>query len=214
DALKKELRGPLFKKTPKASVTKAVSTKGEQPVTATKKETGNAPLPDFYTEEAVYFDRAGLIILHPFLGTLFKNLGFLEGKNIIPKKIDRAVHTLYYLATGKGRPYEHELTFEKFMCNIPFSFPVKKNIRLTKNEKDECNALLASCLSHWPALKTENKSVLQYEFIARSGKLISANEKQKLIVERKTQDLLLQKLPYNLNLVKLPWHKKIIFVEW
>src|SRR5690606_11970685 len=164
--------------------------------------------------EGFLVENAGLILLYPFLKMFFDKLDFLSEKNIKPNKIDEAIHVLHYLATGKEFAYEHELIFEKFLCNVPFQQPINRHIRLSKKQKLASEILLQAVLEHWSALKSNSIEIIQNEFLQREGKLTISQEKQSLVVARKTQDILLDKLPWNIHLIKIPWKKKILFVEW
>ena len=157
---------------------------------------------------------AGLILLYPFLKMFFEKLDLLSEKKIKIEKIDEAVHLLHYLATGKVKAYEHELLFEKFLCNVPLQQPINRHIELTKDQKMACEVLLQAVLGHWESLKSKSTELLQNEFLQRDGKLIISEEKQTLVVERKTQDILLERIPWNIHLIKIPWKEKILFVEW
>jgi hypothetical protein len=165
-------------------------------------------------KEGILVKNAGLILLHPFLKTFFEKMDFLTGKFIKTEKIDEAIHALHYLATGKEQAYEHDLVFEKFLCDVPIHQPINRHFILSKEQKIACEVLLQAVLEHWSALKSKSTEILQNEFLQREGKLIISEEKQTLIVARKTQDILLDKLPWNINLVKVPWIEKIVFVEW
>jgi len=165
-------------------------------------------------KEDIFIKNAGLILLHPFLKMFFDKLDFLSEKNIKPEKVDEAIHVLHYLSTGKEQAYEHELTFEKFMCNVPFHQPVNRHILISKDQKLACEVLLQAVLEHWTDLKSKSTEILQNEFLQREGKLTISEEKQTLIVERKAQDILLDRLPWNIHLIKIPWREKILFVEW
>ncbi len=165
-------------------------------------------------KDGILIRNAGLILLCPFLKMFFEKMDFLSGKVIKSDKIDEAVHSLHYLATGMELAYEHELVFEKFLCNIPFHQPINRHISLSNEQKIACEVLLQAVLSHWSALKSNSTEIIQNEFFQREGKLIITEEKQTLIVERKTQDILLERLPWNIHLIKIPWKEKIFFVEW
>ncbi len=180
-------------------------------------EVTNVNLPKKENEtdkEGVVIHNAGLILLHPFMKMFFEKMDFLSGKAIKSDKIDEAIHLLHYLATGKEMVYEHELVFEKFLCNVPIHQPISRHISLSKEQKIACEIFLQAVLGHWSALKSNSTEIIQNEFLQRDGKLIITEEKQTLIVERKTQDILLERLPWNIHLIKIPWKEKILFVEW
>jgi contractile injection system tape measure protein len=165
-------------------------------------------------KDGILIQNAGLILLHPFLKMFFEKMDFLTEKNIKPEKIDEAILLLHYLATGKEQPYEYELIFEKFLCNVPLHHPINRHILLTKEQKMACEILLEAVLGHWTALKSNSTAILQNEFLQREGKLTVSAEKQQLYIQRKTQDILLDKLPWNVYLIKIPWKEKILFVDW
>lgn len=131
-----------------------------------------------------------------------------------PSKKELAAHLLHYLAFGKEHPFEYELQFEKYLCNIPVGQPVERFIKLKKNQKEACNTLLEAVLVHWNGLKTNNIDVLRNEFLQREGKLVVSKDRHQLYIQRITQDILLDGLPWNLNLVKLPWKESMLFVNW
>ena len=165
-------------------------------------------------EEGIIFPNAGLILLHPFLQRFFENLNLLDKNVIKPTKLEEAMHILHYLVCKKEQPYEHELLFEKFICNVPLKHPVKRNIKLTDEQKESCEVLLRSALNHWEGLKTNSVDALRSEFLMREGKLLATDEHYKLFVQRKTQDILLETLPWNLSITKIPWKKKMILIDW
>ncbi len=167
-----------------------------------------------HVEEGTIFSNAGLILLHPFLKRFFENLEFLENNKIVPEKLEEALHLLHYVACKKEQPYEHELLFEKFICNVPLKHPVRKDIQLSEKQKESCNVLLSSALHHWDGLKTNSVDALRSEFLMREGRLLTTEEHYKLFVQRKTQDILLETLPWNLSLAKIPWKKKMILIDW
>jgi len=162
----------------------------------------------------LYLDNAGLVLIHPFLKSLFDNCKLLNKDNTINNP-EVATHLLHYIATGKEQDYENAMSFEKFLCNIPIAQPIERNIVLSEEMKKEGEAMLQAVLSNWDIMKTSSAELLQNEFLQRPGKLnINGNESPTIIIERKTQDLLLDKLSWNLSIIKLAWKKRIIYVNW
>ena len=169
---------------------------------------------DDYLAEGILLKNAGLVLIHPFIKHFFEKLEFLSEGKIKNEKLDEAVHILHYVACKQEQPQEHLLPFEKFLCNIPLQYPIKRYIKLTNSQKKACEELLQAMLSHWEGLKTKNTAVLRNEFLMREGKLQATNERDSLYIQRKTQDILLDSIPWNFHLVKIPWKKKLVFVEW
>ena len=162
----------------------------------------------------LYLDNAGLVLIHPFLKSLFDNCKLLNKDNTINNP-EVATHLLHYIATGKEQDYENAMSFEKFLCNIPIAQPIERNIVLSEEMKKEGEAMLQAVLSNWDIMKTSSAELLQNEFLQRPGKLsINGGESPVVIIERKTQDILLDKLSWNLSIIKLAWKKRIIYVNW
>lgn len=162
----------------------------------------------------LYVDNAGLLLVHPFLKSLFENCKLLNKDNTIHNP-ETAAHLLHYIATGREQDYENAMPFEKFLCNIPTAKPIERNIVLPEEMKKEAEEVLQAVLNNWDIMKTSSTALLQNEFLQRPGKLsINWDESPTIIIERKTQDILLDKLSWNLSIIKLAWKKRIIYVNW
>lgn len=161
-----------------------------------------------------YVNNAGLVLVHPFLKQLFENCNLLNKDKTI-RDAELAIHLLHYIATGQEQEYEQKMIIEKFLCNIPISYPLDRNIILTPEMKNEAQEMLQAVLQNWRAMQKSSIASLQNEFLQRPGKLMLTDEENpRIIVDRKTLDLLLESLPWNLNIIKLPWIEKIIYVDW
>lgn len=166
-------------------------------------------------DKDIYIRNAGLILAYPFLKELLRRANCLNNQNRMRKeKQDYAVHLLHFLGTGHEMSIEHELTFEKFLCGLPFNQPVIRNMELREEDKIECVDLLKSVIENWTALKNTSSEGLRQNFFQRNGKLDLRQSPIKLHVERNTIDVLLEKLPWSVSVVKLPWMDDLIFVEW
>ncbi|MCF6334000.1 MAG: hypothetical protein L3J11_12015 [Draconibacterium sp.] len=158
---------------------------------------------------------AGLILLHPFFKSFFFEIGIVDKQgDFVKEKLDLAVQSLHFIATGNENVFEGNLVFEKFLCGVPLKMPIQKESLLTDVIKAEVAVLMKEVIKHWPALKNSSPNDLRQMFIQRDGKIIQKEDKYKLIVERKAQDVLLEKLSWNISMVKLPWKKELLIVEW
>ncbi len=158
---------------------------------------------------------AGLIILHPFFNKFFEKLDLLADNGWVKTdKLDVAVQSLHYLATGDENFFEGNLIFEKYLCGVLLKIPIPIESQLTEIIKDETIILLKEAIKKWPALKNTSPDGLRQMFIHRDGKLYKNENSCKLIVERKAQDILLEKLNWNISIVKFPWNNELLFVEW
>ncbi len=181
-----------------------------------KKESFSEHKQDLIVADAngLYLENAGLVLIHPFLKSLFENCGLLNKDNTINNP-EVAAHLLHYVATGQEQDYENAMVFEKFLCNIPLAEPIERNIVLSDEMKKEAATMLQAVLSNWEIMKTSTAELLQNEFLQRPGKLNSnENENPTVFIERKTQDVLLDQLSWNLSIIKLAWKKRILYVNW
>lgn len=158
-------------------------------------------------------EKAGLILVHPFLNTLFKELQLIDSAHNISKPKKAAV-LLHYLATGHSEFSDLELVLEKILLNIPLQEIISKNITLNRLEKEAADTLLTAVLQHWTALKNSSIDTLRNMFIKREGHIQKHKKAVTITVERLAQDILLDKLPWGIGMIRLPWKKKFITVEW
>jgi hypothetical protein len=131
-----------------------------------------------------YINNAGLILIHPFLKQLFTNCKLLNKDNSINDP-EVAAHLLHYVATAKEQDYEHEMVFEKLLCNIPIDQTINRNITLSDEVKNHANEMLRAVLDHWEVMKKSSVALLQNEYLQRPGKIILTGDNPKVIVERK-----------------------------
>lgn len=166
-------------------------------------------------EEGIFLESAGLILLHPFFDSLFKDFELLtEGQFKDVESQTKAVHLLHYLATKKELAAEYELVMEKFLCGWDPEVPIAREVKLSQEMKDECETLLKAAIIHWSALKNTSPDGLREGFLQREGKLILNDFQDRLIVENKAQDVLLSYLPWGYSIFKLPWMKNALYVDW
>lgn len=166
-------------------------------------------------DEGILIVYAGIVLLHPFLKQLFVSTRLLKEEIFgTSKKQDKAVHILYYLATGKTDPEEHETTLLKCLCGMDIYFPLEKRSDLTAKMKQEADQCLKAAIGHWKALKNTSIDGLRETFIQRSGRLKINNNGYTLDVEKKGMDILLEKLPWSVGFVKLPWMDQPLLVNW
>jgi Contractile injection system tape measure protein len=166
-------------------------------------------------EEGIFTALAGLVLLHPFLSSLFARLNLLQNKQFINEQAqENAVFILYYLATGNLIADEHVLVIPKILCGFAVENTVTKNIVLSETETKEADELLKAVIAQWDILKNTSPEGLRESFLHRNGKVFTKNNDIIIQVEKSSIDMLLDHLPWGLNIIKLPWVKQIIRVEW
>ena len=167
------------------------------------------------TEEGIFVSNAGLILLHPFLPTLFKRLYLWNGAGFADVDAwQKAIFILHFMATGRTDAEEYELAFPKMLCGYALEMPLPAEIPLTQEECGEAILLIESAIRTWEKLQQTSVAGLREGFLQRSGKLVEKSGQLYLMVESAGIDVLLDFLPWNLSLVKLPWLKDILHVEW
>lgn len=166
-------------------------------------------------EEGIYLPHAGLILLHPFLATLFSRLGLCESGQFLSEAAqEKAIFLLHFLVTGRREAQEYELVLPKLLCGWGEGIPLPGRIEARKEDYEEVEELLQMVLARWEKLQGTSVEGLRESFLRRPGKLFRRNERLILQVEGHAIDVLLDYLPWGLGVVKLPWLKELIYVEW
>ncbi len=160
--------------------------------------------------------RAGIVLLAPYFPSLFENLGYLdkEGLFVSEEIQQRAVHLLNHIAGGKARPHEYTLALPKMLCGMLLQQPVPRDMKLSKNEKQEAAELLDAVAQMWTAMKTESGDALRQAFMQRNGILEKKDGAWLLRIERTTIDIMLDTLPWSLSMIKHSWMNTMLHIEW
>ncbi|MEG3437608.1 contractile injection system tape measure protein [Pannus brasiliensis CCIBt3594] len=171
----------------------------EIPATETK-----FPLSVFHT---------GLILLHPFLTTLFDAAGITEPDGIGHR--DRAATLLYFLATGREDLHEYELGLIKILLGLEPETPLFSAAgTLREIDRSEAETVLHSAIHYWNVLKNTSIEGLRSSFLQRPGLLRKTENGWLLQIEPRAFDLLLQHLPWSIGIIKLPRMKSPLYTEW
>ena len=166
-------------------------------------------------EEGIFVEHVGLVLLHPFLSTLFSRLGLTQDRKFISIATrQKALYLLHYLASGERTAEEYQLVVPKVLCMYPLHQPVARGELLSAEETEEAEHLLEEAIRQWDALKSTSADGFRQGFLQRRGKLFSKGENDYLLVETHAIDALLDHLPWNLSIIKLPWMKKMLRIEW
>jgi|GEM_PF-5756480 len=166
-------------------------------------------------EEGVYCLHAGLILLHPFLHTFFRNLGLVSSGGFIDAEAKaRAICLLHQLADTGAPAHEYNLVLPKLLCACPLQQPVNAIADYTDAEREEMTELLSTVIAQWPILKNTSPEALQQSFLQRPGKLVYQDGYWLLHVEKSPLDILLTHLPWTIGMIKLPWMKELLRVAW
>ena len=173
---------------------------------------GSQELYDHHREDEIYIPNAGLVILAPFLSTLFSRLGLLDDVIITNRAF--AVCLTQYLVTGNDKMEEFELVLPKILCGLEPEELIDTAIIPTAAHKKEADELLQSVIEYWSILKNTSAEGFRDSFLQRKGKLSFNNNKWWLQVEQRSYDMLLRQLPWTIHMIRLPWIKHMIETEW
>ncbi|GAA0879204.1 hypothetical protein GCM10009119_21720 [Algoriphagus jejuensis] len=167
------------------------------------------------TENEIFIENAGLVLLHPFLADLFNSVRLTEnGKFFASSDQQLAARVLQFLVYGENELSENYFVFNKILCGMGVSEVLDVATELSPELKEECVALLQAVIGHWSILKNTSVDGLRETFLQRSGRISRVEKGWKLVVERKAVDVLLNKLPWGIGIVKLPWMNEMMYVEW
>ncbi len=192
---------------------RAFGTSGESPLNPRSEE---PPTP--VTPGTIYVANAGAVLLHPFLGTHFERLGWIEGgafANVDAR--DRAIHQIYYLTNDAASNDETQLALAKVLCGCAPEAPVQRAKDLkapSKAARREATAVLEALIANWPALKSTSIDGLREAFLQRTGRLERSDSGWRLRVEPSGVDILLARLAWSSSLVRLRWMEHILYIDW
>lgn len=165
--------------------------------------------------DAIYIDNAGLVIIYPFIQSLFETIGLYKlGHHV---KIDAlAPVVLQYVLRGDQCIKESDLPLNKILAGLTPTTFVPCGMNLSAGCMQACDELLTLLIGHWSALNGMNIARLREAFLRRRGRLEKTELGWRLCVESKGVDVLLSSLPWDMgiNTVKLPWMEECLVVEW
>lgn len=158
---------------------------------------------------------AGLVLLNPFLPTLFSRLGLIENgqfKNTAAQ--DRAVILLQYVVTANSIAADLNLALPKILCGLSPEENVPSALETSAEETTVADELLQVVIRQWDKLKNTSVDALRSSFLEREGSLMLKDEAWHLNVEQRGYDVLLQTLPWNIGMIKTSWMPRFLYVEW
>ena len=163
----------------------------------------------------MYINNAGVVIILPFLTSLFERLGFVNGDGFVNDvRRKEAIMIIQYIVTGAEKCYENDIPFNKILCDFPLEEPVDTNIDIVKSKFEICDELVDHVIARWSALKTITPDGFRKTFLQRDGILRNRNGAWMVHIEKESFDVLLDRLPWAISIIRLPWLKSLIYVDW
>lgn len=169
-----------------------------------------------YEVDEFHIANAGLVLVAPFFGMVFRDLGYLnpDREFVDTQAKIRAVHFSQFLVTSEQHPAECDLMLNKILCGMDVNDPIERFIDLTEPELDSAEEILDSALTHWKALKRTSAPVFQQTFLHHEGIMNEENGSWLLRIERTAVDVMLDTLPWTISIIKHPWMPQPVMVEW
>lgn len=169
-----------------------------------------------FEKEVFHIENAGLVLVAPFFGTVFKDLGYLDQRRVFVSAGARvrAVHFSQFLVTAEQHPAECGLVLNKILCGMNADEPLERFVDLNEQELAAAAEVLDSALEHWSVLKRTSVPVFRQTFLQHAGILSSPSGHWLLRIERTGVDVLIDTLPWTISVIKHPWMQQPLMVEW
>ena len=167
-------------------------------------------------ETKLIVDDAGLVLLHPFLPTLFSRTGLLDDKNKFKDLTskEKATHFLRYTSGDVQLHFDHLMNLEKVFCGLPVQYPLTPDFPISDSEKMEINDMLESVCQYWKPLNGTSTAGLQQSFLRRKGIITFDGGTWLIRVEGMTVDILMDDLPWEISTILFPWTDDLFVVDW
>ena len=156
-------------------------------------------------EDRVRTQRAGLVLLWPFLERLFETLDAVD-------RPGRRVRLLSYLGNGSDGSTDAD-PLEALLAGVDPGLTLDGEPLSTKDE-DLCDQMLGAVRQNWPALADTSTEGLRETFLLRDGVLSQFVDRHHLVVDGGPFDLLLDRLPWQISAIRLDWMPKPLMVNW
>jgi hypothetical protein len=181
-----------------------------------KATTPPTPQPRSDVDDDLVIDGAGMVLLWPFLETLFSRLELLTQERLFGDEAQRqrAMALLGFLVDGDGDPPEWRLTLAKLLCGALPQAPYGLEAPLSDAEQTEAEALLQALLGHADGQLGDDGAALRQDFLQRPGLLSARPGAWVLQVERRPGDEVLEGLPWSWSWIRLPWMDDLLQVVW
>ncbi|RJE76942.1 hypothetical protein BGP78_01460 [Pseudoalteromonas sp. MSK9-3] len=170
-------------------------------------------------DEPLTFD-IGLVILWPFLPTLFSKLQLLHPSEhelagqFVNNEAQMQAHAALCYIANIDPLIEVSLTVNALL-GLPLYQQPEQAIELDDAAMNAIDAMLNALVSRWEVLKGMPKEELIRMFIAREGTVENTDTGCHICAVTMPQDVLMSKLPWGLGMVQLPWlGKALLHIEW
>jgi hypothetical protein len=165
--------------------------------------------------ESLHLYNAGLCLIWPYIGRLFRLLDMVEGNDFKTEELRmRAVQLTQYIATGSQETPEPVLSLNKLLCGMEFNTAVEPFFEISEVEQTMVESMLKGVLQNWNEMQGTSVTTFRDSFLRREGRLSLREGFWELAVEKKAFDVLLTTLPWQIRTIKLAWMPLPLQVIW
>ncbi len=169
-------------------------------------------------QEGIFCANSGIVLMAAFLPAFFEGLQLLNEEGLFrdEQAQHKAVHLLYWMASGEDIFDESQSIIPKVLCGLAPDSWVDMNIVLSLHDTAEATDLLHNVMDYW---QHNGKPIfhsidgLRDHFLQRNGKLDTASSLH-LTIEKAAIDILLSSLPWTYSMVKHRWMPFMLSTEW
>lgn len=167
------------------------------------------------TSEIFRINNAGIVILSPFLPSLFSRLHLVENGQFIDESARiKAIYLMIYSIYGVIDVQNNELKLFKILAALDVDVVMSSVAEITDNEKETVEIMLDSVIQHWTKIGNTSVEGLRESFLKREGRLEEIEDCYMLDVYSKSYDMLLDSIPWSFGIIRFPWMVKTIRVNW
>ncbi len=158
---------------------------------------------------------AGLVLLYDFIKPYILSVIGVNEKMLqeLENRV-RAAQLLHFLCTGQSGTPEHQLVFNKVLCDVPLYHPIPARLIITAKVRRETTELLKTVITHWSILKCSSITHLRDHYLMRNGLLERSENGWIIKMEQQPDKLLTEQLLPAVHQFETPFDKQLIQFSW
>ena len=168
------------------------------------------------SSQYININNSGLVLLWPFLYSLFEKLGYIENKKFKSEDLrQKSILLTHYLVFKNIDFKEEELILNKIMLGVEISYEIDVSKKLSDIELEMCDSLIEGVIKNWDKMANTSPQTFRETFLVRNGVLNKKDSSNySLYVEKKPYDIILTTIPWNIKRIQTLFMDNVINVEW
>jgi len=165
------------------------------------------------TATRVEISNAGMVLLHPFMEKLFRDLGLMESVTFSHNAARcRGIYVWHYLASGFEDDADINFLLPKLLCGLSPNATLCKEVPISDFERSICSNHLCRLLRYWD-LAPDIES-LRRDYLGRSGTIQNINGLWTLRVDHRELDNRAEGSFQSPVTIRHAWQKEPLEVYW